>query len=124
MKIRITRNSIRFRLLKPEVLQFEKTGWVVEAIAFGPGAQDQLEFSLKKLDGDQITLEKGRSSIMLGVPLLLADEWTTTEKVGMEGSVETHEGHRIFVLIEKDFACLNAEEADNEGTYPNPLANI
>ena len=27
------------------------------------------------------------------------------------------------ILIEKDFACLDRNDADNEGTYPNPLAN-
>jgi hypothetical protein len=42
--------------------------------------------------------------------------------VGIEEKISKSE-FALDVLIEKDFACLDRNDADNEGTYPNPLAN-
>ena len=121
MKIRLTKNSIRFRLKQPEVLHFEKTGFITERIEFGADEEDQISFCLKRFDGKELMIEKEKNSVTVSIPERLFHQWTDTDLVGLEEQLNTDKGKAISVLIEKDFACLDATEEENAGSYPNPL---
>jgi hypothetical protein len=43
--------------------------------------------------------------------------------VDFDAKVDTRKGRTISILVEKDFMCIDGSEAENEGAYPNPLAN-
>jgi len=122
-KVRISTNTLRFRLKQPEVLDFERTGVLNETIEFGPEEEDQLIFALIRFDGMALSIEKEKNKIIVWVPNELSTEWTGTDLVGIEGKLTTSKGRNISVLIEKDFACIDGTEEENEGTYPNPLVN-
>ncbi len=123
MKIRIKGNSIRYRLKQPEVALFKKTGLVEETIAFGTQPNDQLHFRLELFSEPQLSIRYNEGMVTIYVPKALAQHWTETELVGFEGDLDSGKGRNIFVLVEKDFACLDGTEEENEGTYPNPLIN-
>jgi len=43
-----------------------------------------------------------------------------TDQVGIAEDIALADLGSLALLIEKDFACLDQSEADNEDTFPNP----
>ena len=122
MKLRIKGNSIRFRLTKSEVDYFGKFGLLEETTSFG---RTQLIYELKitnQNEGLTATLVENR--ITLFVPVNMAKEWTTTEKVGYGGEMEIGDGKILYLLLEKDFKCLDETTEDQSDNYDNPLAAL
>jgi hypothetical protein len=120
MKLRLYRDSVRFRLSQGDVTNLLRTGRLTETTTFGAGIQ--LSYSLRLVSGDaairavfvgnDICVELSRSEAM---------EWGEGEAVGMNHLQDLGWGKRLEILIEKDFECL--EEAMNgagEELYPNP----
>jgi hypothetical protein len=122
MKIRIAGNSIRFRLKQPEVTQFKKAGYIKETIEFGPLQEEEISFSLASSAKGPISIEFVNNNVRVLLPDTLVNEWVDTDMVGIENKIES-KGKIISVLIEKDFACLDGSPLENEGSFPNPLAN-
>lgn len=122
MKVRISGNSIRFRLKQPEVSYFRLHGKITEVTAFGPEPADQLRFILEVSSAPELGVHFEASTTTVRVPQELAAKWTGTELVGFDGKVEAGKGQQMDLLVEKDFACLDAPEEDNAGAYPNPNA--
>lgn len=120
MKVRISGNSIRFRLKQSEVKQFHETGEIEEEIIFGSEATEKLSFFLKKGDGSNFELSYMQNLVTVNVPLLICDEWTQTTLVGFEEIINTGKGEIIKVLVEKDFACLDGSDVENEDAFTNP----
>lgn len=121
MKVRIANNKIRYRLKKPEVAHFALSGIVTETLAFGNDDAKNLRFSLQRSDDATISVRFQHNHTVIYVPAPLAEEWTTTERVGFEAEVITEENRKIAILVEKDFMCMDGREEENEGSYPNPL---
>lgn len=122
MKVRISGNSIRFRLKQPEVTHFQQHGNVTEVTAFGSEPADQLRFVLEVYPGQELAVQFSANTTTVRVPQELAARWAATELVGFDGKADTGKGYQMDLLVEKDFACLDAPEEDNAGTYPNPKA--
>lgn len=120
MKVRISGNSIRFRLKQPEVHRFQQTKEVVEVTAFGPASADKISFVLKASNSTGFSITYQSNTVTVEVPPQLCHEWTTTELVGFEQTIDTGKGESIKILVEKDFACLDRTALENEDTYPNP----
>jgi len=114
MKIRIKGNTLRYRLTKSDVDKFLKEGYVEEIINFGNQA---LIYALKKASVNHLTADFQSNKITLFMPVSMAEEWTTTDQVGFENN----EGP-LYLLIEKDFKCLDNVAEDQNDNYPNPLA--
>ena len=123
MKVRIAGNSIRFRLKQPEVTSFKVSGTVTERIEFGPESEDQIHFRLETYAEPHLSIDYEQNAVTVYVPEELAYRWTDTPLVGFDGKLNTAKGRTVSVLVEKDFACLDRGEDENEGTYPHPLAN-
>jgi hypothetical protein len=119
MKIRIKANSLRYRLTRPEVERFAKTGHLEEQINFG-GAL--LCYSILMTDADWLSASFMDNRISLFFPAALIDEWIHTDRAGfdhrvpLEGTVET-----LYLLVEKDYTCLESVAEDQSDQYPNPL---
>ncbi len=124
MKVRISRNSIRFRLKEPEVKRFQQEGVISEVLEFGNNETEQLKFSLSQCQSDEINVQFQSNETTIFVPQTIAKDWTSTDLVGFEAEVNTGKGKIIFILVEKDFTCMDGREEDETGSYPNPLLNI
>lgn len=120
MKVRISGNTIRYRLKQPEVAAFQQLGTLTEVTAFGPEPADQIRFVLEASSDPQLSVRFEACTTTVRVPRELALQWTETELVGFGGKADTGRGSQVDVLVEKDFACLDAPEEDNIGAYPNP----
>lgn len=120
MKIRIAGNKIRFRLRKQDVSELYQNGKLTEMLEFGPEVQDRLVFSLQVEQTDEAKIEYYPGNTKVLLPGNVAVELSETERVGFDFDIDTGKGKLVYVLIEKDFSCLDGSDADNAGTYTNP----
>jgi uncharacterized protein DUF7009 len=119
MKLRIHGNALRLRLNQGEVAQFSKTGWLEESIEFAPGAS--LAYSLESLSSlasPRAVYQNG--SLRIQVPCSMANEWSTTDRVGIAAEQPLSNGKQLTIAVEKDFQCIHSEHPD-PNAYPNPL---
>ncbi|HWJ25165.1 MAG TPA: hypothetical protein VNS32_01405 [Flavisolibacter sp.] len=121
MKIRIADNSIRLRLRQTEVKNFCAQGSITEKLELGPSASQQLSF-IFKIGTDQPAILFSENKLTISIPENMARQWTQTDQVGIVHSLDNGAGSPIQLLIEKDFACLDATDEENIDTYPNPKA--
>jgi hypothetical protein len=115
MKIRIKGNSLRYRLTKSDIEHFSKEGYIEETIYLGT---QKLIYALQRYPEDELTADFNDQKIVLYVPDYIANEWTTTDRVGFENN-----NGALYLLIEKDFKCLDNVAEDQSDNYPNPLSS-
>jgi hypothetical protein len=123
MKIRIKGNHLRFRLRQPDVAALHNKGMVIEKIEFGENENEQISFALCVSADPAMSINYEFNKVNIFIPKNLINEWINTVQVGIEADIDTGKSRTIAILIEKDFACLDAADEDNEGAYPNPLIN-
>ncbi|WP_214071420.1 hypothetical protein [Mucilaginibacter sp. dw_454] len=114
MKIRIKGNSLRYRLTKTDVDNFLKNDYLEERTNFG---DQQLIYALQKSESNMLEAIFNNNKITLLMPTAWAKEWEATGRVGFRGN-----HGELFLLIEKDFKCLDDVTEDQSDNYPNPLA--
>jgi len=119
MKIRIKGNSIRYRLTKTEIADFGKNGYLEGRTEF-PGGYSFYYCLEKKENIDNLEASFSENRIKLYVPVNISDEWTTTDIVGFDTKMKIGEGKELFLLIEKDFVCLDHTLEDQSDNYENP----
>lgn len=119
MKLRIRGNSLRIRLTKSEVDTFGKKGYLEEQTSFLNGT---LTYAIQSYDGSQMSATIFGNKITMQIPLAIAQEWTTTNKVGFEHTLPLPDGASLYLLLEKDFKCLDENiTEDQSDSYDNPL---
>ncbi|MFB9841775.1 DUF7009 family protein [Mucilaginibacter ginsenosidivorans] len=114
MKIRIKGNSLRYRLTKSDVALFIKKGYIEEAVDFG---NQQFIYALQQNNLNNLSAIFENNKITLFMPAKMMEEWCLTDKVGFE-----YEDGGLFLLVEKDFKCLDNVAEDQSDNYPNPLS--
>jgi hypothetical protein len=120
MKLRIKGNSIRLRLTKTEVAQFAETGYLQESTEFGNTA---LTYALAKVNEvNELSAVMENTTITVQVPASIAAQWTSTEEIGFQNNHTLPNGKALFLLVEKDFVCLDNTFEDQSDNYPNPNA--
>jgi len=121
MKIRIKGNSIRIRLTRTEVEAFGKDGYLEERTAFGAG--NVFAYALARYHTHaSLSADFSNGKITVLMPASMADEWTTTDVVGFSENMPIEGGGSLFLLIEKDFKCIDGDvNEDQSDNYDNPL---
>ncbi|GGN01531.1 hypothetical protein GCM10010967_39940 [Dyadobacter beijingensis] len=117
MKIRIHGNSVRFRLSKPEVAKLEQEGYLEETTDFGAS---QFDYAVRKTVNNALNAVFEQSKITLHVPESLLTGWTENSTVGFEENMPLGNGSSLYLLIEKDFKCLDNTHEDQSDNYDNP----
>ena len=119
MKIRIKGNSIRYRLSKTEIDNFGKLGYLEEETGFlnGPSFHYRLE---SKAGIENMEASFSGNMICIFVTETMATAWTTTNVVGFDNKMNIGNGNELFLLIEKDFICLDDTLEDQRDNYENP----
>ncbi len=115
MKIRIKGNSLRYRLTKGDVSLFSERGYIEETILVSY-TDIILTYALQKDACSQLFARFKENKITLSIPASMSDEWVLTDRVGFED-----DDNGLFLLIEKDFKCLDNVAEDQSDNYPNPL---
>ncbi|TMU56146.1 DUF7009 family protein [Flagellimonas algicola] len=119
MKIRIKGNSVRYRLTKTEVETFCKTGYYEERTEFNTKT---FTYALKAVDVDNLGAEFMEDTVTLLVPKKWSSNWFENNRVGFENTMILNNKSELFLLVEKDFACLDNTTEDQSDNYPNPKA--
>lgn len=114
MKIRIKTNSIRYRLTKSDVAKLMDNGSLEDSVDFDA---HQFFYRIEAIPGNQLQATFNNNTITLLMPKTMVDELANTERVGFD-----NEDGKLFLLVEKDFTCLDNVDEDQSDNYPNPLA--
>lgn len=114
MKIRIKGNSLRYRLTKTDVECICRDGYLEEKTRF---VNNELIYALRLYNEIHLSALFENNKITLFMPYAFAKEWAETEKVGYENKSQD-----LYLLVEKDFKCLDEVAEDQSDNYPNPLA--
>jgi hypothetical protein len=121
MKIRIKGNSVRIRLTRSEVDKFGAEGYIEEHTEFGAS---QLTYALKQNEQPAMSAQFENNKVTVLMPAKWAEEWLATERVGYENNMPLSNGNELYLLVEKDFVCLDNTIEDQSDNYPNPLAEF
>jgi hypothetical protein len=119
MKIRIKGNSIRLRLSKSEVEYFGAHGLLEERTQAG---SNDFIYALIASDAPSVRAEFINGKMTVELPQFMAEEWVATGRVGCSGEMDVPGNKKLYILIEKDFKCLDETAEDQSDNYPNPLA--
>jgi hypothetical protein len=113
MKIRIKGNSLRYRLTKSDVAKLAMNGFIEESTNFGTQV---FRYALRQGIVHSLAATFEDNTITIHMPDQMIEEWVHTDRVGFENSNST-----MYLLVEKDFVCLDNVAEDQSDNYPNPL---
>lgn len=118
MKIRIKGDSVRFRLTQTEVKSLSQEGEIFDKTNFGP-AQFNYGVVLKKnIDHLQVSFEN--NTVVLEMPQTDGKVWFSNDIITYDHTMKTTLGNNLYLLLEKDFTCLDNTIEDQSDNYPNP----
>ncbi len=121
MKMRIQGNAIRFRLNRPEVAEFERSGKASAFVEFPGGGR--LTYSLVRGNAAKSSAAFEDGEVRIEIPEARSREWCGTNQVGITERAAVGEGGELEIIIEKDFQCMHkGDGAKNPDAYPNPIA--
>ena len=120
MKLRIKGDSLRLRVSPSDMARLMEAGRVEETIHFGIAEEARLTYALQHapdVHALATRYEKGQVAVLL--PTERARAWAEGADVGVYGAVSVA-GGQLEIAVEKDWACLDKSDADNQDTFPNP----
>jgi hypothetical protein len=118
MKLRIKGNSIRLRLSKPEVEKLSTEGIVEEQTSF---ADHSFIYAVKKeTNRTNITAEFNNNQLTVYIPENLTGDWPVNEVVSLDNRLADGTLPALYILVEKDFKCIDNSSGDQSDNYENP----
>lgn len=118
MKIRIRSNSVRLRLTKTDIKNLGATGVVTDTTSFGTGV---LTYCLQRSsDRNDMNASFENGTITVFIPESMANILVQTERIGFDTRQDIGHGDTLFILVEKDFQCLDHTIEDQSDMYINP----
>ena len=118
VKLRLFKDSIRFRVRRPDLAELLSKGSIEHGVRIGPGEADLLTYRLRTVpDGEHAVTPLGLG-LEVRIPEAAARDWAESSAVGI--GFTTPWGSRV--LVEKDFPCLEPRPGEgNEGAFPRPV---
>lgn len=121
MKLRIKGNSIRLRVAPSEVKNLLRRGEIQEYVQLTANPMDRLTYALvSSRCGPTVMVAYHLGDITVSVPEAQVKKWAEGEEVGIYADLALGDGWALSLAIEKDFACLDRSDAENEDTFANP----
>jgi hypothetical protein len=118
MKIRIKGASLRLRLSKSEVAKLVHEGVVEEVTPF---ADKVFRYAVEKKDsGEALSATFAQDSVTMSVPGHLIHNWDTNTVVTLDAHMPLPTGESLYLLLEKDFQCIDKTDEDQSDNYTNP----
>jgi hypothetical protein len=121
MKLRIKGNSLRLRVSRSEVARLLAGDCLEETIHFAPEACAKFTYALRQEPSvSRPTVQYTENRVAVLIPADQANGWGSSDQVGIAEDISLGNLGSLALLIEKDFACLDRSDEDNEDTFPNP----
>lgn len=118
MKLRIKANSVRIRLTKTEVNKLATESYLQEVTVL-PG--QTFIYAIKSDDNaTALTIAYENNILTMMVPKSFAANWHQNDIVGMDAWMQVNEKEKLYLLLEKDFVCLDETAEDQSDNYENP----
>lgn len=118
MKIRISANSIRIRLSKSEVEKLTTKGVLEDRTSFGT---TYFRYAVERKAGIKtLSANYHQDKITLWVPETLVAGWQENTVVGFDARQAVGETETLYLLLEKDFKCLDQTLEDQSDNFENP----
>jgi hypothetical protein len=118
MKLRIKGNSLRIRLTKTEVSKLADTGYLEEHTIF---PNNTFIYCLKadvEIAALQAIFESNKITVL--VPTNFTKDWPANNVIGLDSKMPLTATGSLYILIEKDFVCLDETHEDQSDNYENP----
>ena len=123
MKMRIKGDSLRLRISRSEVARLLAGDCLEDTIHFAPEASAKFTYALQQERSvSRPTVQYAGNKVRILLPTDRAKEWGVTDQVGIAEDITLGDAGTLALLIEKDFACLDRSDEDNQDTFPNPNA--
>jgi hypothetical protein len=123
MKLRIKGDSLRLRVTRSEVTRLLAGDCLEDTIHFASEASAKFSYALQQdRSVNRPAVEYEGHKVTILIPSDQANTWAATDQVGIAEDISLGALGSLALLIEKDFACLDRSETDNEDTFPNPNA--
>ena len=118
MKLRIKGNSLRIRLTKTEVSTLAATGYLEEQTRF---ADSKFVYALQQVfSGNELSAAFDGNKITMFIPAALLKDWPENNLVGFDANMPLGDNRSLYLLLEKDFVCLDDTTEDQSDNYENP----
>jgi hypothetical protein len=125
MKLRIKGDSLRVRVSRSEVGRLLAGDCLEDTIHFAPEASAKFTYALQQeASVSRPSVQYGADKVTILIPADQANEWGVSDQVGIAEDINLGDVGTLALLIEKDFACLDRSEEDNEDTFRNPNVGI
>jgi len=123
MKLRIKGNTLRLRVSRSEVARLLAGDRLEETIYFTPEPVAKFTYALQPEQSlNRPTVQYAENRVAILIPAHQTNAWGTSDQVSMAEDVNLGKLGSLAILIEKDFACLDRNDEENEDTFPNPNA--
>jgi Family of unknown function (DUF7009) len=124
MKLRIKGNSLRLRVSRSELARFQAGDRIEETIRFAETPDAKLTYALESAAAPSLPVR-----VRYGfhdVTVILSEDqvrtWVAESEVGVYSNLDIGSAGSLDVIVEKDFACLDRSDEENQDTFANPLA--
>lgn len=117
MKLRIKGNSLRLRLSKQDVEKLVVAKYIEERTSFG---NNIFRYALQTKDGGELSADFDGGMITVFMPEILIKDWAVNDVTGFNTTLQVSDAESLYILVEKDFQCLDETSEDQSGNYENP----
>ena len=109
------------RISRSEMDRLVETGRIEDTVQFTPVPEDSFTYALEHEHGaGEIAVRYAPGNVAVVVPTASVMRWTDESEVGIYKSLALDASTRLDLILEKDFACSDGSDAENEDTFQNP----
>ena len=118
MKIRIKGNALRLRLSKTDLKILEKNKTVTEKTSFGV---TELLYELQPSStNENLSAIFNNNKISVFIPASFSTVWNKNDIVSIDAKQDIGNNETLYILVEKDFQCLDKTTEDQSDFFINP----
>jgi len=94
------------------------TGYLEDQTLF---ANNKFVYALQSVDeGSELSAAMDNNKITMFVPKRLTEGWVENTVIGFNANLPLEENTSLYLLLEKDFICLDETTEDQSDNYENP----
>ena len=124
MKLRMAKDSIRFRILRSELERLHGGAALSETVRLRPGADGVFCYALQvSPQPEPVRVHFEACTISVHISPRQFAFWSREEEVGVYEQMDFGNDGTLRIVLEKDFACLDRGEAENQDTFDHPHAD-
>lgn len=116
MKLRLTDDSIRFRVSPTEVSALVAGNKLGTLVRFGPLPDQHFSCTIEQSSSHpEVFAIYSQGTISVTLPQILINGWAGTDRVAIEARQSVGDNAFLKILVEKDFQCLHPRSNPDEG---------